>query len=174
MPYPLWLPGMRITAARLNAGHWEMVEQQADQILTSTTTYTDSEITFTPDTDAVYLYFLWISYSADENADFQWRWSAAQATFASFTQARHPDATGTFNAPAEVIFRRPGNTTDRLAGGGGSSPPSSFFSAYDQGTFATTSIEDTVTMQFTQRVSNPGQTILRGGNQTRLVYKRIA
>lgn len=175
MPYP-WQPGMRITATRLEEGRMRLIEQQSDVTLNSTTTYVDSDITFTPDTDAVYAYWLYISYSAVEAADFKWRWQAVEATFASFTQSRHPDATGTFNAEAGVIFRRPGNTTDRIAGGGGtSSPPSSYFSAYDQGTFATTSIAAPVTMQWAQYSSDAGDTILRGGStQTRLLYQRIA
>lgn len=174
MPFP-WLAGQRITAERMNENRMILVEQTADQTITGSTTYIDSEISFTPDVGATYFYWLLISYSAVEAADFKWRWSASEALFASFTQARHIDATGTFNAGAEVIFRRPGNTTDRIAGGGGTtSPPDSFFSAYDQGTFTTSGVSAPVTMQFAQRVSDAGDTILRGSNQTRLLLQRIA
>lgn len=174
MPFP-WLPGMRMTATRMNARNVQLVEQAQDQIRTSSTTYVASEITFTPEVNAVYAYELYLSYSAVEAADFKWNWNAPQATFASFTQARHPDTTGTFNAGALVIFRRPGNATDRVAGGGGTtSPPDSFFSAYDVGTFATTAVPAPVTMQFAQNTSAAGQTILRGSNQTRMLYQRIA
>ncbi|GAA2456889.1 hypothetical protein [Streptomyces macrosporus] len=172
MPFP-WLPGMLITDTRLNEGAMQLVTQASDQIVTNSTAYVNSQITFTPAVNAVYAYWLLISYSAHESADFRWRWDAPQADFASFTQARHTDATGTFNAPASVIFRRPANSTDRIAGGGGTTDISSFFSAYDQGTFITTSSPAAVTMQFTQYTANTGQTILRGGNQTRMLYQRI-
>lgn len=171
MPFP-WQPGMTITANRLNEGAMQMVTQTSDQIVTNSTAYVDSQISFAPVAGAVYVYWMWISYSALESVDFKWRWSAPGAEFASFTQARHPDATGTFNAPASVIFRRPANATDRIAGGGGGDTQS-FFSAYDQGTF-TASTNAVITLQFSQNTAGAGQTILRGGNQTRMLYQRIA
>ncbi|MGW0736975.1 hypothetical protein [Streptomyces sp. NPDC002851] len=85
---------------------------------------------------------------------------------------RRPEATGTFNNPQQVIFRRPSNTTDRLAGGANGN--ATFWSAYDQGTFATDGTVTPVTMQFAQATAAVEDTILRGGNQTRLLYQRIA
>lgn len=170
MPFP-WLPGMRMTASRMNARNVQLIEQAQDQTRTSSTTMVASEITLTPEVNAIYAYELYISYSADTASDFKWNWNAPQATFSSFTQARHPDTAGGVNAGALVIFRRPGNTTDRIAGGGGAE---NFHSAYDVGTFTTTGVAAPITMQFGQYSSNAGQTILRGSNQTRMLYQRIA
>ncbi|MFP8960041.1 hypothetical protein ACLIYP_05630 [Streptomyces nanhaiensis] len=171
--FPQWLAGQRITAAGLMADRMRLVEQTADQTVASTT-YANSEISFVPVAGATYWYTLLISYSAHEAADFRWRWDAPGATFASFTQARHTDATGTFNAAASVIFRRPSNSTDRIAGGGGTDVPlGSFFSAYDQGT-VTADTTAAITMQFSQVTAHAVGTILRGGTtQTRLLYQRI-
>lgn len=173
MPFPQWQPGMRITATRMNEGRMQLIEQLTDQSAASTT-YVNSQITFTPDASARYAYWLFVSYSAAEAADLKWRWDAPGAAFGSFTQSRHTDATGTFNTPASVIFRRPGNSTDRLAGGGGTDT-SNFFSAYDSGTFDTDSTSAAITMQFAQNTAAAVATILRGSNtQTRLLYQRIA
>jgi hypothetical protein len=185
LPTPrTWVVGETVTAALMNAEvrdafttrtvRW--VYQAADRTVNNSTTYVNSDISFTPDTDATYWYSLYISYSADGNADFKWAWSAPQATFGSFTQSRHTDATGSFNSGAEVIFRRPSNSTDRLAGGAtGTDPLGSFYSAYDSGTFTTTSTSGTVTMQFAQYTAAAVDTILRGGStHTQMVYQRIA
>lgn len=172
MPSPRMYAGQIITADRWNARIPLLVTQENDQTVTSSTTYIDSEITFTPETNAVYRYILLISYSAaGTGGDLKWNWDAPNALFASFTQAIGATATGTFNDPQQVIFRRPGNTTDRIAGGPSSDP--TFWSAYDQGTFETDGTLNTVTMQFAQNVSSANSIILRGGNQTRIIYERI-
>lgn len=173
MPYP-WQPGMRITAARLNEGAIQVIEQTSDQTVTNSTTYVNSQIVFTPVAGARYVYNLLISYSGGEG-DLKWRWDAPGATLASFTSSRHIDATGTFNAPASVIFRRPGNTTDRLAGAAtGQTALDSFYSAYDQGTLIADTAQPIV-MQFSQNTASTVATILRGSTtQTRLIVQRYA
>lgn len=175
MSFPQWFAGQALTADGLNGGRMRLVQQENDQTVTNSTTYMASEIEFTPEPNATYWYQMLISYSADGAGDFQWNWNAPGAIFASFTQARSVDATGTFNTGAEVIFRRPGNTTNRLAGGATTGTPTdSFYSAYDQGTFVTDGTITPVVMQFAQATLAPVDCILRGGNQTRLLYQRIA
>lgn len=175
MSFPQWFAGQVLTADGFNARHPRLVQQENDQTVTSTTTPINSEIVFTPDPNATYLYWLWISYSATTANGFRWQWLAVGATFCSFTQSiSSPGASGTANTPQSVNFRRPANTTGRLAGGSdAASPPGNFHSAYDQGTFTTDGTNSSVTMQFAQAVSHANQTILRGGNQTRMVYQRI-
>ncbi|MDX2692966.1 hypothetical protein [Streptomyces ipomoeae] len=176
MSIPQWFAGQIMTADDMNARHPRMVQQENDQIVTSSTTVINSEITFTPEPNATYMYWLWISYSATINNGLRWSWLANGATFASFTQSiSSPGASGTANTPQSVNMRRPGNTTGRLAGGSdAASPPVNFHSAYDVGTFTTDGTINSVTMQFAQAVSHANQTILRGGNQTRMIYIRIS
>ncbi|MDX3047550.1 hypothetical protein PV378_13710 [Streptomyces scabiei] len=175
MSIPQWFAGQILIADDMNARHERLVQQENDQVVTSSTTVINSEITFTPEPNASYMYWLWIAYSATINCGFRWSWLAAGATFCSFTQSiSSPGASGTANTPQSVNFRRPANTTGRLAGGSdAASPPANFHSAYDQGTFVTDGTTSSVTMQFAQAVSHANQTILRGGNQTRMIYRRI-
>ncbi|MET9411266.1 hypothetical protein ABZX90_36815 [Streptomyces sp. NPDC002935] len=175
MSIPQWFAGQVMTADAANARHPKLVQQENDQIVTSSITPVNSEIVFTPEPNATYMYWLWVSYSATVNNGLRWQWLAAGATFCSFTQTiSNPGAGTTVNSPQSVNFRRPGNTTGRLAGGSDStSPPGGFHSAYDQGTFTTDGTISSVAMQFAQAVSHANQTILRGGNQTRMIYTRI-
>jgi hypothetical protein len=172
---PQWFAGQILLADDLNARHPKLVQQENDQIVTASTTFINSEITFTPEPNALYWYELLISYSAVAAADLKWAWAATGATLASFTAAYAAAApTTSVNAGADVILRRPGNTTARIAGGSdAASPPVNFHSAYDRGTFATDGTLSAVTLQFAQNTSDAGQTILRGGNQTRMLYYRI-
>jgi hypothetical protein len=174
MPNPRLYAGQILTADRWNSMVPLLVAQQNDQIVTSSTTLIDSEITFIPESNAVYQYWLFISYSATVNSDFRWAWSAAGATLASFTEAYAAGAASGVNTGADIVMRRPGNTTARAAGGSdATSPPVNFHSAYDTGTFVTDGTLSAVTMQFCQNTSHADQTILRGGNQTRMIYRRI-
>jgi hypothetical protein len=175
MPNPRLYSGQIIAADRWNALIPQLVTQENDQVITSSITPINSEITFTPEPNATYSYWLWISYSATTANGLRWQWLATGATFCSFTQSiSNPGAGTTVNSPQSVNFRRPANTTGRLAGGSDStSPPAGFHSAYDSGTFATDGTITPVTMQIAQAVSHANQSILRGGNQTRMVYQRI-
>ena len=174
MSIPQWFAGQVLTADAMNARNVKMVAQQNDQVVTSSTTLIDSEITFIPEPNAVYQYWLYISYSATTNSDLRWSWNAAGATLASFTQAYAATAGSGVNTGSDIIMRRPGNTTARAAGGTDTtSPPVNFHSAYDSGTFVTDGTLSAVTMQFCQNTSHTDQTILRGGNQTRMLYPRI-
>lgn len=151
--------------------------QENDQTVTNSSTPTASEITFTPEPNALYEYVLLISYSATSTAGFFWEWDATGALFCSFTQGiDHPASSGTANTGQLVAFRRPANTTNREAGGSdATSPPSQFHSAYDQGTFETDGTLTAITMKFAQATATAAHdTILRGGNQTRMIYRRIA
>lgn len=177
MPSPVLFAGEIITADNWSALTPTLITQENDQTVNNSEVYVASEITFTPEINAVYEYTLLISYStggngADESdGDFKWNWDADNALFASFTQSVGRDATGTFNTSNGVIFRRPGNTTDRVAGGADGS--ATFWSAYDQGTFETDGTLNDITMQFAQDSAAVEDTILRGGNQTRMLYRRI-
>ena len=168
-----WRAGEIITAERLNAGETILITQENDQTITSQDAFEPSEISFLPEPNAVYEYRLLISYSAHTTPDFVWRWpttNIAGVSFASFTQAYHRDASGGLNSGSEVIFRRPANSTSRVAGGIGDG---NIMSAYDQGTFESDASPSECTMEFAQATSSSNPTILRGGNQTRMTYRRI-
>lgn len=178
MPSPYVYAGQIATADQWNAGIPRLIAQENDQIVNSSTTgttYVDSEIQFQPEPNAEYEYDLLISYSTESEApDFRWRWqpeTTGGVLFCSFTQAYVLAATGTFNSGAAIIQRRPGNTTDRVAGG--NAGIATFLSAYDRGTFSTNAAPDLIKMQFAQNTSSADDTILRGGNQTRLLVQRI-
>lgn len=175
MSIPQWFAGQVMTADAMNARHPRLIVQQNDQTVTNSTTLIDSEITFIPEPNALFAYELFISYSAIDVADFKWAWNAPGAPLASFTMSYAASAANTSaDTGSLIIFRRPGNTTARIAGGtDAASPPGRFHSAYDRGTFATDGTNSSVTMQFAQNTANAGQTILRGGNQTRMLYWRI-
>lgn len=174
MSIPQWFAGQAMTADDMNARNPKLVAQQNDQTVTSSTTLIDSEITFIPEPNAVYQYWLYISYSATVNSDLRWAWAASGATLASFTIGYATTAASGVNTGSEVVMRRPGNTTARVAGGtDATSPPVNFHSAYDVGTFITDGTLSSVTLQFAQNTSSADQTILRGGNQTRMIYTRI-
>jgi hypothetical protein len=174
MSIPQWFAGQVMTADGLNARHPRLVTQVNDQAINVSTTLIDSEIIFTPEPNAEYAYELFISYSATINSDMKWAWRAAGALFASFTLGYATSAAAGVNTGSDVVMRRPGNTTPRVAGGSNStSPPADFHSAYDRGTFSTDGSVAEVAMQFAQNTSHADQTIMRGGNQTRLLYWRI-
>jgi hypothetical protein len=175
VPIPQWFAGQILTADDMNVRHARLVVQQNDQIVSNSTTLVDTEISFVPEPNATFYYELFISYSAVEGADLKWAWNAPGAPLASFTMGYAASAATTSSDTGSlIIFRRPGNTTARIAGGtDGTSPPSRFHSAYDRGTFSTDGTTSPVTLQFAQNTANAGQTILRGGNQSRLIYWRI-
>lgn len=176
MPNPRLYAGQVVLADKWNSLIPRLVQQENDQIVTSSITPVATEIVFTPEPNATYVYWLYLSYSATTVNGIRWQWLAPGATFCSFTQSiSNPGAGTTANSPQSVNFRRPANTTGRLAGGSDSaSPPANFHSAYDSGTFTTDGTTSAVTLQFAQAVSHANQSILRGGNQTRMVYQRIS
>lgn len=174
MPFPHWYAGQVITADRLSARDMLLVTQQNDLTLT-TTSAVKSEIRFTPEPNAVYAYWCYISYSADTDTDLFWEWDDNATTgvlMVSFTRALNLATGAGVDTGSSVIMRRPGNTTDRVAGGSGIA---NFHSAYDSGTFITTGTPTEHAMYAGRNgVGTGGTTILRGGNQTRLLYQRIA
>ncbi|MET9516379.1 hypothetical protein [Streptomyces sp. NPDC002994] len=173
MSIPQWFAGQVLTADGLNARHPKLVTQVNDQVIETSTTLIDSEIIFTPEPNAVYAYELFISYSATINSDMKWAWRGT-ALLASFSLGYATSAASGVNTGSDVVMRRPGNTTPRVAGGSNAtSPPGDFHSAYDRGTFSTDGTVAELAMQFAQNTSHADQTILRGGNQTRLLYWRI-
>ncbi|MGH3584787.1 MAG: hypothetical protein ACRDQ0_00530 [Pseudonocardia sp.] len=177
MPNPRLYAGQVVTADRWNSLIALLVTQENDQTVTNSAAPIASEITFIPESNAVYEYQLLISYSATTTAGFFWEWDAPGALIASFTQAiNHPGSAGDANTAQTVNFRRPAHSTNRRAGGAdATSPPNSFHSAYDTGTFTTDGTSQAITMLFAQQDATAGHdTILRGGNQTRMLYRRIA
>ena len=179
MPFPAWRPGMVITAEALNARHDRIVLVDADQVLTSQTTGTASEIELDLEANAVYVYTLLVALSAvaGANSALAFYWDVPSGTlFGRFTQSLAASSATSLNSGGAIIMRRPANTTLAIAGGSDStSPPSNFHSATEQGTITTGEVAGTATLMIQQSGSgSTSQTILRGGNQTRCVYRRIA
>ncbi|MBP5883182.1 hypothetical protein QBA57_28545 [Streptomyces scabiei] len=173
MPSPYVYAGQIATADQWNAGITRLVTQENDQTVTSATTGTtlvNSEISVQLEPNALYEYKLYISYSADAAADFKWAWSLSGMLICSFSQANAAGlSAASVNDGGDVIFRRAAATTARIAGGSGAA---NFNSAYDFGTLQTDGAPGLITLQFAQNTSSANQTILRGGNQTRFLYKR--
>ncbi|MEU1554012.1 hypothetical protein ABZ517_15005 [Streptomyces scabiei] len=174
MPNPYVYAGQIATADQWNAMIPRMVTQENDQTVTSATTGTtlvNSEVSVQLEPNALYTYQLLISYSADGAADFKWAWSLSGMLICSFSQANAAGlSTASINDGGDVILRRAAATTNRIAGGSGAA---NFHSAYDWGTLQTDGAPGLLTLQFAQNTSSANQTILRGGNQTRLIYQRI-
>lgn len=174
MASPRLFAGQVITADAWNAIIPKVVTQENDQSVTNSTAFVNSEISFVPEPNALYTYTLLISYSAYTTGDFKWQWDAPGALFSSFTQAYYTSAAVGFNTGSQVIFRRPGNTTTRVAGGASDGSNDVFLSAYDLGTFSTDGTNSAVTMQWAQNSGVANSSILRGGNQTRMIYQRVS
>lgn len=174
MPFP-WYAGQVLTADRFNARNSYMITQDTDQVFTSTTTLTNTQIVVPVEAGAVYVYWLFVSYSATTASDMKWAWAAPVGTLlSSYTSAFIAGAASGLNTGAAIIMRRPANTTERLAGGTDTaSPPTNFHSAYDRGTITVGGTAGNVILQAAQNTSSVDQTVIRGGNQTRLVYSRI-
>lgn len=174
-----FFPGDVLTGMKMNMHEWQMVTQVADLTLSGGgTAFVPTEIVVPLDPGAVYYYLMLISYSADIDADFRWRWDAPEGCLlTSFTQALVTGAASGSNTGAELIFRRPANTTNRVAGGTADpmsgNPPGTFNSAYDEGCINASGVGGNLILEV-DRVSDSADAILRGGNQTRILYRRIA
>lgn len=170
MPFPQWYAGQTITAERLNARNLRLVAQEDNQEITNNdSTWESTEIELELEPNAIYAYWLYVSYSAG-NGGIAWSWDATGVTLASFTLAYNRDTASGINNGGGVIMRRPSNTTPRVAGGSGSS---NFNSAVDRGTMETSGGTPSLALRFRQDSSSSSLTILRGGNQTRILYQRI-
>src|SRR5690554_6051050 len=93
-----------------------LVEQSANQD-SMDLTFQTSEISVSLESNAVYAYWCYISYTAHYTNNFRWRWNTPNATIASFTQALDTGTNTGQNASRASIFRRPAAGTNRVAGG---------------------------------------------------------
>lgn len=176
----LFHSGRPLTAKDLNMVGMNVIYQGADQPVTSSTTFVDSAITFTPDTGAVYYYELFIAYTAGATGDFKWRWNAQHALFCRSTLSAEAGTANTDAGQAEadqltqpgaaMVFRRPANATE--IGAGGMGVASALSAAYDRGTFATDGTSAAITLQFAQQTSHTTTMNLRAN--TTFLYQRIA
>lgn len=181
MSIPQWYAGQVITADRLNARNLMLVEQADDQEASSTSLET-SQITVSLEPGAVYAYWLYLSFVAHRTNDLRWQWDTPGTTIASFTQATARGGNTGHNATREVLFRRPAATTNKIAGGTSQLDPDDgsivtvVQSAYDSGTLFTSAGNPSLTLLFSKESNDvpDAPTTLRGGNQTRLLYQRIA
>lgn len=179
MAYNLFKTGDLLLASKLNQIVPQMISQGTDYTCTlNSTTPQLSDILFLPDTSAVYTYELFIAYSASTNSDFRWSWDASEATFSRYVthRALTPVLSG-LNTGTDAVVRRPGQATNILAQGGDAAAvtaPLNFMSAYDRGTFVTTSSPAVIALMVAQGTASATEnTILRGGNATRLLYTRV-
>lgn len=177
MAFPNWYPGDLVTAPGLNGRNWRMVAQDNDLTLTGgSTLYQDTDIVVPVESGAIYYYHLFLSYSARADTGFRWRWQAPDdCLLASFTMALALSPSTGADSGGNLILRRPGNLTDRVAGGNSANanPPAVFNSAYDAGSITVGGSAGNVILQV-DRPDVTGDAILRGGNQTRMIFQRIA
>lgn len=177
MAFPQWRPGMILTSDRMNARNLYTVIQASDQVLTSETeTYCDIE--YELEANAVYEYTMLISYSAVRSgsggAALGWKWDVPTgARVERFTSSYVQNPDSGVSSGALIIQRRPATTTLVQAGGSDtSSPPSNYHSAYDRGVVLTYTTPGMLRLQVS-KFSSGSNPILRGGNQTRLLIRRI-
>lgn len=184
MSIPQWYAGQVITADRMNARNVRYVSQNSDMAMVNQGTPLATEIVIPVEAGAVYYYNCLISYSARSGSAncLGFSWDAPSGTvLARFTISTDANGNeGASNTPNAMLTRRPANTTQVPAGGtSDENPPANFQSAYDQGTITVGSTGGNVVLMVRQNVgggspSATNQTILRGGNQTRCFFQRIA
>lgn len=174
--FDLWRAGEIIVPAKLNAMIPSFIELENDFTKTNSTLSNVTDISFTPDINATYYYELYISYGAIQAADIRWAWSASQATFNRYVCHQLPASSDGVEVGNNIVLRHPAQGSSAIAGGGNDADndPDNFMSAWDRGTFTTTGTAAAITLQFAQGTTNATASVLRGGNNTRLVYTRIA
>ncbi|WP_040692409.1 hypothetical protein [Nocardiopsis lucentensis] len=170
--------GQVLTTDVFNATRKRFIVQTADQILTNQTTPIPTEIVIPVEAGATYVYECLVSLSAvaDSDSALAFNWNVPTGTLlARFTHAYDATSATSLNSGAEIIQRRPANTTLQIAGGSdASSPPSNFHSAVDRGTIAVGGVSGNVILEIQQSgAGSANETILRGGNQTRAIVERI-
>lgn len=177
MAFPQWRAGQILTADDLNAVRLKMAVQVNNGITTSNT-LTDSEVVIPVEAGAVYSYQALIAFSATTASDFSWAWRIPSgATLARWTISVVEALGSGNNTGGGAILRSPAGSTQILSGGNStSSPPANFQCVYDQGYFETAGTPGDVVLQYAQGpgASTSDQTILLGGNRTRVFYQRVA
>lgn len=177
--YSLFTTNQFTLASKLNRLVPQMITQGTDLTFTlNSTTPQITDIVFLPDLNAIYNYELFITYTASTAADFAWSWDASEATVSRFTLHRAPGAASGLNTGGTAVIRRPGQTTHTVIAQGldpsGTVDPVNFCSAYDRGTFTTTGNRAVIALMGSQGTADADEnTILRGGNGTRLLFTRV-
>lgn len=175
--FPEWRAGQILTADDLNSVRLKMAVQVNNQVST-TNVLASSEISIPVEVGAVYSYRALIAFSATTASDFSWGWSIpAGATLARWTISVVESLGTGNNTGGAAIMRSPAANTQILSGGNStSSPPTNFQCVYDQGYFEIGGTAGNVVLQFAQgpSASTSDQTILLGGNRTRVFYQRVA
>jgi len=173
MGYSRWAAGELVVASKLNAMIPNIILQGSDITRTSSTAFVDTDITFTPDVSATYYYELFVSYGAGNVGDIKWAWSAAQAAFTRFAfSVAGPETPSGVDTGGNGLLHRPAEGTGMVAAGL-TSGNAGFMSAWERGTFTTTSTAAACTLQVGQSASSATSTIFRGGNNSRFVYQRV-
>lgn len=168
--------GDLVTADALNFGNWNMVDQVSDLTVAdngNAPRLLDSEIVWRLEHGTLYHFRLYLSYSAHATAEFAWSWSASTGlgtvVWSAFTQAYAESASTTLNTGSLTIFRRSQFDTVMRAGGTGTG---NFNSAYCEGIARGLGADSVMTLR-AGYLNLGGSAILRGGNQTRLLYRKI-
>lgn len=170
-PFPLFIPGVRVTANVMNARNPRLVMMDNHFVINNTTTLTDTPLSFEMDGNAIYAYKLFISYTTSSSADLVYAWRTTPGvTPARFTHSNDRDVPS-LNSGAQSIHRRPSTTTPIFAGGSG---VNNFHSAKEEGTFITPPGGGSATLQVAQATADASDTTIYGqNNNTFVVYERI-
>lgn len=122
MPFPTFAAGMVPTADDYAALQWRYVIQSIDDALASSTTFKDTELTFTAVANAEYKYGLEVAYGAAPAADIKFDWTVpASATINRYVLALSDTVgAGGSEVAADVEMRRPNPNTAIAAGSGAS------------------------------------------------------
>jgi hypothetical protein len=135
MPYPSWTAGQRITAALLNAGKTEYVQNSAGAQTNATTTLANATgLVFAVEANAKYMVTALISFDSPIATDIKFAWTAP----AGASMGRNiisQSTTTTTNMDTNAIFVRRGTGTAQTVGGpngGGGAPTATTFSIHTE------------------------------------------
>jgi len=139
---------MRLTAARMQEGQTRLIEQGTDGATVTNSTLTDSNIVVPIVANALYVYELYIAYTASSwtgsAGGFQWLWtptSAIRDRHAHFLARNNTSEDNSTGGP--YLNRAMSPTTAVVAGGAGSQ----FRSIFESGKMQDT-VDRNVTLQY--------------------------
>lgn len=168
MPYPLWQPGMRITAERLAAQQWQEIIQGTTTTINNSTTMVDTNIVVPLAAGARYFYELMVAYTSADDADivFDWAAQADQTVTRVTTWGIGAGATGDIHSMSGYTTRSPAMGTDVQAGGAG---VSAFVGYNERGSLNGGSADGTVTFRAAQRVAQSSDTVIQANTRCRFL-----
>lgn len=168
MPYPEFRAGQKLTAALLNAGKMEYVQNSAGSQTNATTTMAAAtDLVFAAEANAKYFVHALISYDAPTATDFKCDWTVPAGGAMSRNIIAQALGTTT-NIDSNVQILRRGATTDVASGGPNAT--ANAFSVHEEMIDLTTTTAGDV--QFNFAANAAGTATLQADSV--IYYQRIA